>query len=61
MDEALVENAEHQINDEDREDEQHSHSLQRRLECLGRALERRIDRRRQTHLRGRLPDFADRL
>ena len=35
--------------------------MQRRLECLGRALVDSGDRRRQAHLGGRLVDLLDRI
>ena len=61
MNEALVQNAQHEVDHEDRQHQQNAHPLQRCLKCLRRALERGVDRGRQIHLRSRLTDFRDGL
>ena len=50
VDVALVEDAEDQVDDEQRREDQHRHGLQRLLECLGVALEGADQRRRHLHL-----------
>ena len=55
MDEALVQDAEHEVDHEDREHEQDAHAAQRRLERLRGALERADERRRQAASRRSRP------
>src|SRR2546430_12863221 len=61
MDEALVKNAEHEIDDQDRDDEEEPLALERRLKRLGRALEAPDDRGREPELALDLLDLRHRL
>ena len=47
MDEALVENAKHDVDDQDGQKQQHTHALERRLEGIRSTAETRADRRWQ--------------
>ncbi len=61
MDIALVENAEHDVDDEDRRGDQQRHRRQRGLERLRGSLERGIERRRHVQSVGHRLDGVDRL
>ena len=61
MNEAFVENAQHDVDDEDGRDQQHALAAQRFLEDLGGALEAGGDRDRQVDLAGSVLDALHRL
>ena len=61
MDEALVEHAEDDVDDDERRGDQRRLARQRRLERLGVALEGGDDRGRHADLARRLGDGIDRL
>src|SRR5213593_5277762 len=61
MDEALVEDPQHEVDHEDRDDEEEPLALERGLERLRRALEAPDDRRREPELPLGLLHFRHRL
>jgi len=61
VDEALVEDAQNEVDHENGQEQQDAHAFERALERLRGALERRVDGRRHLHRGHCLVDFLDRL